>query len=174
MIITMIGSRKAPEDMCNLFTELGAEIRERGWWARSGHAVGIDYASELGAKKNCIVYLPWETFNEEYPLVGRPRTSPLRDEVLEIVYRHEAYAAEQSQGVKRIKSRNVYQVLGEDLKSPSDLVICWTEEGKIIGGTGLAIKIAREAEIPIINVGNSKVEKNFDSILQEITGKIEE
>lgn len=169
MIITGVGSRETPEEICELFVELGAEAKRRGWWIRSGHAQGADYAFERGAEDHCIVYMPWDTFNKEYPILGRARTSPLRDEVLDIVYRHDHYAHDGiSQGVKRIKSRNVYQVLGEDLATPSDLLICWTDEGKVIGGTGLAIRIAREHEIPIINVGSPKVEKNFNSIFQRI------
>lgn len=173
MIITGIGSRETPEDICELFTELGAEARERGWWVRSGHARGADYAFEKGARENCIVYMPWATFNSDFPMLGRPRTSELRDEVLDVVYRHDPYANDDtSQGVKRIKSRNVYQVLGEDLKTPSDLVICWTPDGKVLGGTGLAIRIAREHEIPIINVGDPKVEANFENVLKEVISQV--
>jgi hypothetical protein len=169
MIVTMIGSREAPKDICDLFTELGVEVRERGWWARSGHAQGIDYASECGALKRCIVYLPWESFNRQKEMLGIPRTQPLRDEVLEIVYKHEAYAKNLKDAVKLIKSRNVYQVLGEDLESPSDIVVCWTEEGKVVGGTGLAIKIATANDIPIINVGDPNVASHLDEIMSKMT-----
>lgn len=168
MIITGIGSRQTPEEVLELMEELGEDARRRDWWVRSGHAEGADYAFEKGAKEHCIVYLPWQGFNKDLPLLGRGRTSELRDEVLDIVYRHDHWADESiSQGVKRIKQRNVFQVLGEDLKSPSDLVICWTEEGKVVGGTGLAIRIAREHNIPIINLGNQKTSDNFQAILQE-------
>jgi len=168
MIITGIGSRETPEHICELFVELGREARERGWWVRSGHAEGADYAFEQGATDHCIVYLPWGTFNKEKAVLGIPRTQQLRDEVLKIVYRHEKYAKDLSDGVKLIKSRNVYQVLGEDLNSPSDLVVCWTPEGETVGGTGLAIKIANAHNIPVINVGDYKTERNFDSILRDI------
>ena len=169
MIITGIGSRQTPDDICQLFTSLGAEARDRGWWIRSGHAEGADYAFEKGAGCRCIVYMPWKGFNEKYPLLGISRYNDLRDEVLDYVYRHDPYANDDmSQGVKRIKSRNVYQVLGEDLKTPSDVVICWTPDGKVVGGTGLAIRIAREEGIPIVNVGDPEVMQDFDSIIREI------
>lgn len=170
MIITGVGSRSTPDSVCKLFTEIGIEVQDRGWWLRSGHAVGADYAFELGATDHCIVYLPWATFNNDQPVLGIIRTQPLRSEVLKIIYKHEPYAKDLSDGVKLIKSRNVYQVLGEDLKSPSDMVICWTEEGEVIGGTGLAIKIAEANNIPIINLGNEKTSRNFNSILQEVIG----
>ena len=168
MIITGIGSRETPDDICTRFKEMGAEARERGWWVRSGHADGADYAFEQGALKHCIVYMPWMTFNKNKPILGKPRAQQLRDEVLKIVYKHEPYAKDLSDGVKLIKSRNVYQVLGEDLKTPSNVVVCWTEEGQIVGGTGLAIKIAMANNIPVLNVGDSQTARNLDSMMTDI------
>ena len=173
MIITGVGARRTPESVCELFKEIGVEARERGWFIRSGHAEGADYAFELGAKKNCIVYLPWATFNKDKPVLGIGRSSQLRDEVLKIVYKLEPYAKDLSDGVKLIKSRNVYQVLGEDLKSPSDVLICWTEEGIVEGGTGLAIKIAQMHNIPIVNVGNRETAASLDKIMTHITKMVE-
>lgn len=168
MIITGIGSRETPGPICEVFTELGAEARERGWWVRSGHAEGADYAFEEGAKDHCIVYLPWYSFNKEAKVVGIPRTHELRDEVLKIVYKHEPYAKDLSDPVKKIKSRNVYQVLGEDLKSPSDVVVCWTIDGDTIGGTGLAIKIAQGHDIPVVNVGKPETAYDLQGIMYQI------
>jgi hypothetical protein len=172
MIITGIGSRQTPESVCKLFEEIGEEARERGWFVRSGHADGADYAFELGAKENCIVYLPWMTFNKEKPVLGRGRASSLNDKTLKIVYKHEPYAKDLSDGVKLIKSRNVYQILGEDLKTPSDLVICWTEEGITEGGTGLAIKIAEDNNIPVVNVGHYETAQSLDKIMVRITREV--
>ena len=173
MIITGIGSRQTPESVCKLFEEMGKEVLERGWWIRSGHSEGADYAFEIGAQQHCIVYLPWSGFNKEKPVLGTSTTYPLRDEVLKIVYKHEPYAKDLSDGVKLIKSRNVYQVLGVDLQSPSDVVVCWTEEGEVVGGTGLAIKIATANKIPVVNVGDPKTSRNLDEIIQGITNKVE-
>ena len=170
MIITGIGSRETPQEFLELFEDLGREAADRDWWVRSGHADGADYAFEKGALKHCIVYLPWGTFNREKQVLGVARTQPLRDEVLKIVYKHEKYAQKLSDPIKLIKSRNVYQVLGEDLKTPSDVVVCWTDEGAICGGTGLAIKIAMDYGIPVVNVGDYDTKRNFNNIMQEIVG----
>lgn len=173
MIITGIGSRQTPPEILELFEALGDEARDQGdCWIRSGHAEGADYAFEKGARDRCIVYLPWNGFNKDKKVLGIPRTQPLREEVLEIVYRYESYARNLNDPVKLIKSRNVYQILGEDLNTPSDLVVCWTEEGEIEGGTGLAIKIALDYKIPVINVGDYDTQKNFDNILIDLIGNI--
>ena len=45
------------------------------------------------------------------------------------------------------------QVLGEDCNTPSSFVLCWTPNGKEIGGTSQALRIAKHYNIPIINWG---------------------
>ena len=50
-------------------------------------------------------------------------------------------------------SRNCHQILGYDLKSPVDAVICWTPDGKIQGGTATAIRISMKYDIPVFNLG---------------------
>lgn len=52
-------------------------------------------------------------------------------------------------------SRNCHQILGYDLQSPVDAVICWTPNGKIQGGTATAIRIALKYNIPVFNLGVS-------------------
>ena len=58
--------------------------------------------------------------------------------------------------------RNVYQVLGKDLNTPSEFVICWTPDGAETanersiktGGTGFAIALADSLGIPVYNLAN--------------------
>ncbi len=45
------------------------------------------------------------------------------------------------------------QVLGQDLATPSHLVIAWTPSGALSGGTTTALRLALEWAIPIINLG---------------------
>ena len=57
-------------------------------------------------------------------------------------------------GAKRLHARNIHQVLGHDLKSPSKFLICWTQNGEPIGGTRTSIILAREIKIPVYNLGS--------------------
>lgn len=61
-------------------------------------------------------------------------------------------------------SRNCHQILGYDLKSPVDAVVCWTPNGKIQGGTRTALMIAMREGIPVFNLGRS----DKDVVIQEI------
>ena len=67
-------------------------------------------------------------------------------------------------------SRNCHQILGYDLKSPVDAVICWTPNGNVVGGTSTALKLAKDAGIPIFNLGCA----DKDAVLQEIKSFLKE
>ena len=67
-----------------------------------------------------------------------------------------------------LHTRNVLQILGRDLKSPSSMVICWTENGRDKGGTATAIKLARQHEIPVINIGDQLVKMQLMRALSSI------
>ena len=66
-------------------------------------------------------------------------------------------------------SRNCHQILGYDLQSPVDAVICWTPDGKIQGGTATAIRIAMKCDIPVFNLGVS----DKKSVLNDIKNFLE-
>jgi hypothetical protein len=63
-------------------------------------------------------------------------------------------------GARSLHARNVHQVLGEDLRTPSEFVVCWTPDGceteaersKETGGTATAIVIAYRHNIPVYNM----------------------
>lgn len=70
MIITAVGSRSTPLAICEEMTLIGQWAKQNSHILRSGHAPGADYAFEKGAEQNCIVYLPWNRFNNADPIVG--------------------------------------------------------------------------------------------------------
>lgn len=67
-------------------------------------------------------------------------------------------------------SRNCHQILGYDLRSPVDAVICWTPNGNIQGGTATAIRIALKYNIPVFNLGCA----DKDAVVQEIKSFLKE
>ena len=62
-------------------------------------------------------------------------------------------------------ARNCHQVLGQDLKTPVDFIVCWTKDGGESGGTGQALRIARDLNIPVYNL---YFEDTIDKIFNEI------
>ena len=67
-------------------------------------------------------------------------------------------------------SRNCHQILGYDLQSPVDAVICWTPDGAVVGGTATALKLSMKYNIPVFNLGN----KDKESVLQSIKKFLED
>ena len=67
-------------------------------------------------------------------------------------------------------SRNCHQILGYDLQSPVDAVICWTPDGAVVGGTATALKLSMKAGIPIFNLGT----KDKESVLRSIKKFLED
>ena len=147
---TGIGSRKTPLTHLAEMRTIAEDLAKRGYTLRSGGADGADSAFEQGcdsvrgAKE---IYLPWRSFNgNRSKLFNIPRETFLIAAEL-----HPAWAS-LSGGVRRLHARNMLQVLGQDLQTPSEFVVCWTPNGACIGGTATAIKLAQQHDIRVINM----------------------
>lgn len=76
------------------------------------------------------------------------------------------------QGAKYLHTRNVYQLLGQDLNTPSRFVLCWAEPKcadrrteEVKGGTGTAVKLGIDNGVEIINLYH---QDNLDRVLKWI------
>jgi len=170
-VYTGIGSRSTPANMKLLIRDFGRYFALSGWTLRSGGADGADYHFEEGCdefdgKKE--IYLPWKGFNfntsNRYVIV---------DEAVELAARYHPRWGFLSNAEKKLHSRNVYQVLGYKLDKPSDFLLCWTFDGcsskkertSKTGGTGLAIAIADDYGVPVINLKNENYLKLLEKYL---------
>ena len=151
-----IGSRETPSEILKLFENIGRFLARKGFILRSGGAKGADTSFEKGVDKvngKKEIYLPWRNFE------GSDSKLIVNDErAFEIAEKYHPYWHNLKQGAKKLQARNSFQVLGWDLNTPSQFIICWTEKGKGKGGTGQAIRIAMEYKIPIFDAGT------FDNI----------
>lgn len=147
---TGIGSRNTPPDMLKLMTEIAIALANDTYVLRSGGAGGADEAFEVGASEKRI-YLPWSGFNGK-AYDGKSYLVPDYNEEFVLDYHPAPYHLGNS-GM-RLMSRNTYQVLGDDLNTPSDFIVCWTSDGKASGGTGQALRIAKDFKIKIYNLYN--------------------
>ena len=72
-------------------------------------------------------------------------------------------------------TRNVFQVLGEDLNNPSKMLVCWTPDGAketkdtsyITGGTRTAIRLANVYGVPVYNLKNEDDLKKITDFLTQ-------
>lgn len=185
-----IGSRRTPKQFIDKFIEIGEFLALKGITLRSGGADGADQAFEMGSDKvteqayewhpehgkryNKEIYLPWNGFNDYWnnPDEGIYATPAFINyqEARIIAEQHHPYWHNLSEGSRKLHTRNVYQILGENLDDPVDLVICWTPDGKEIGGTSQALRIANSHGIPIINAGCYTIEI-FDNLVKNFKFK---
>ena len=147
---TGIGSRETPPYIQGMMTGIAQILSDADYVLRSGGADGADTAFEVGItnedKKE--IYLPWKNFNNN----KSKRYGVCSQALIMAKHYHPNWHA-CSQYARKFHARNCYQILGRDLHTPSKFVVCWTPEGKITGGTGQALRIALDLDIPIINFG---------------------
>lgn len=143
-----IGSRETPPEVCTFFTTVASYLCTKGYILRSGGAPGADSAFEAGVSDPAMkqIYLPWRGFNHNPSSLYR-----LSNEAYQIAERYHPAWKKLSSGARKLHARNVYQIFGT-ADMPVSFVICWTKNGKDAGGTGEAIRIATDHQIPIFNV----------------------
>lgn len=161
MIYTGIGSRKITKNIELLINDIGCYFGLNNHILRSGGANGSDMAFELGcdmAEGLKEIYLPWEKFND-----NNSKNYIICENAMSIAKKYHPFWNNLNHSAKLLHSRNIYQILGADLNTPSDLLICWTPDGCEnkksrninTGGTGTAIMVADDWGIPIINLNNT-------------------
>lgn len=158
-----IGSRETPIEILKLFTQLGKFLANKNYILRSGHAEGADSAFEHGCDTvngQKEIYLPWNGFE------GSNSQLVVSDKkAFEIAEKFHPYWNNLKQGGQKLQARNSHQVLGNDLNTPSNFIICWTKNGKGSGGTGQAIRIAKSYNIPVFDAGSYK---DIDEVKSEL------
>lgn len=158
-----IGSRKTPANILSLMNQL-AEILDKKYTVRSGGADGADTAFEIASHKE--IFLPWEGFNGKKGI--NARSLPVFWDAQKIAKKHHPAWEKLNHAGRLLMTRNVFQILGRDLQSPSEFVICWTPNGKITGGTGTAIRIARAYEVPVYNLARAEDSEKLAELIQSM------
>lgn len=170
-----IGSRDTPDYIGEIMIKAGYYLARAGLTLRSGGAPGADQFFEIGADLAIMqdptcqkqIFLPRKDFFG----TGNPSIWTFEDVDDQLKMDIELIAGNFHKGwlgldhtSKQLMSRNVNQVLGDDLKSPVDFVLCWTKDGcisheersRITGGTGQALSIADSKGIEIFNLQNKE------------------
>ncbi len=142
-----IGARDTPEEALSAMNKLSAWLGSLGLILRSGGAEGADTAFDTGTLESEIL-LPWPRFNGHSSQYDKPS-----EEAKQIASNVHWNWENCKPAVQNLHGRNAQILLGPNLDKPVKFVICWTEDGKDKGGTGVALRIARQYKIPIFNLG---------------------
>lgn len=161
-----IGSRKTPEGILRLMARVATRLEELGYHLNSGGADGADKAFAWGCS-NKSVYIPWPGFNGVTDGILASGTA-----AMELASKYHPAWDKLSQGAQKLMARNMLQILGDDLKTPVDFVICWTPDGAetktsfSTGGTGQAIRVAIDYSIPVFNLYHDDALTRLSNLIQ--------
>lgn len=146
---TGVGSRETPAEVLFNMRYLAKELALMGYTLRSGGAKGSDSAFEEGCDAvsgSKEIYLPVPKFNgSDSKLLPSMEAYRMAAQIHPAWSRCTSFA-------RKAHARNIHQVLGEDLKTPSEFLICWTRGGVATGGTATAINLAVQNNIPVFNL----------------------
>lgn len=123
-----------------------------------------------------VQILPYDGFNnlrqsDNFKIVALENApTEWREEAEEIARTHHPYGDTLRGFALQAHTRNVFQVLGLDLKSPVDMTIYVaneTDAGKVSGGTATAVEISRSKGIPTFNLRKDSEYKALVALLEE-------
>lgn len=140
-------------------------LAQGGWTLRTGMSPGADqafYAGAVAGRGGIELYLPWPDFEARArSRAENPGVSVLSEPTQgarSLAARFHPGWSTLCERDRRLRARDVHQVLGADLSLPAMLVVCWTADGSLdgsgpsVGGTGQALRIAHHHGIPVLNL----------------------
>lgn len=197
---TGIGSRSTPKPILQHMAKIARTLQLQGFTLRSGGASGADTAFEKGVAQNFDaqkldgssnkdegnkeIYLPHKNFNENSSSLFNPNRKAY--EMAEAIHPHWQKC---SKFARNAHARNIHQILGENLNSPSLFVLYWAEEKHkinpitnpinktpkieqtIVGGTATAVKLAKSLRIPTFNLKDPQILKRWNEWVKECEEK---
>ena len=171
---TGVGARKIDPQKIPLVNRLGKRLDELGLTLRSGGARGTDSEFERPVRRSKEIYRPAD-YKGRLPYGHKIITGEMRERPIEIVAPTHPRWNHLPDFCKELHTRNVFQVLGENLNHPSLFLLCWTADGadginklttEETGGTGTAIRLANIYDVPVINLNRTNAIKDLDKILR--------
>ena len=149
-----IGARATPRAVLADMTVMAGWLARTGWTLSTGGADGADSAFAAGAPaEQRTIWLPWRGYNGHRGPDCRVLSAAAMAACIEIAASLHPAWERCSPAVRKLHARNAAVLLGETLDRPVDAVVAFTSEGRVEGGTGMAIRIAEARGIPVLNLG---------------------
>ncbi len=152
LIYAGFGARDTPEDVLKEMRYLAHNLAQMGYTLNTGGAFGADEAFRLGAiqgKGKVELYLPWRRFNNHSGGIYN-----YRDFEYDVAAEHHPNWIACSTGTRKLMTRNAAMILSQCNHSPLAFAVCWTKNGKTIGGSGHTIRVAKAEKVIVYNYGD--------------------
>lgn len=165
--VTFFSNPEPPLDVINMFKRLSHRCKELGFTIRvAGGNSEADDAARDNAGEKMEEYLPWKGYE------GRESSNYWSDESsIEQACKFHPAADKLKDAAKKFLSRNLRMMQGKSLKSPSKMLVIWTEDGASklaqknfkTGPAGHFLSIAAGTKTPVFNLGNKGT---FDALME--------
>lgn len=168
--IALIGSREPYDNIVRLSVEIGKFLSDNECSGFSGGASGMDshFMQEFSFENSFIIvperkpkipknFIIWDELDDDIKIRSYLQAKRVCPDIDNRPLYHQ-----------KLFARNSCQVLGVDCKTPVDRVIFWAKESKsglVSGGTRIAVRIAREYDIPCHNLFKPDVRKQFEEMI---------
>ncbi len=161
--VVITGNESPPPAVLQALQRLVPEMEKRGYVIRSGGMKGMENAVEELAR-NLEIHLPWKGFDGK-----ESKFTYTSDEAKEFAKRYHPAWDQAKPVVQTFCAKNVRLMLGKDLKSPTQILIIWSEDGAEhvrertakTGLTGIAVALASELRIPTFNLQRPDAEQRL-------------
>ena len=153
-----IGARITPPTVQKVLQKIASRLEANGLKLHSGGAKGADKAFEAGVQdaNHKQIFEPKHVNDNTFGNAKQART------IVEAV--HPVPHALKNSYIKNLMARNNYQILGSDLNTPCDFVLCYAPlnaDGTTAGGTGQAVRLATLVGVPVFNLAIPGMENTF-------------
>lgn len=178
MYYSGIGSRQTPQHIIDNMIITAEWLATEGYILRSGNANGADVAFGIGCDSvngSSEIYLPYKNFNGGCRNSLHVSNKRILKQATQIMKTLKPKTYTWNAKNTPYHQRNVFQVLGVNLNTPSKFVICYTATGaesehEILtmqdsSGTSTAIVLADRLGIPVINMFNANWLEKLEHIL---------
>lgn len=167
--VVITGNDSPPPMVQQVLQRLVPELEKRNYVIRSGGMKGMENLVEELAR-NLEVHLPWKGFDGK-----DSKFTYTTDEAKEFAKRYHPAYEQAKPVVQTFCAKNVRLMLGKDLKSPTQMLIIWSEDGAEharertakTGLTGVAVSIATEIRIPVFNLQRPDAEQRIMAYLNQ-------
>lgn len=165
---TGIGSRDTPDEYLDIMTNLAHQLDKQNWILRSGGSWGADEAFQKGTNDFSNIFIPTKNFRKGEGIKGFfiDDTELIRNAMYIVskynLHEHWDHLINSKGGLTslRLHTRNVFQILGKDLRSPSKFVVCYTKDKACkleqitekTGGSRTAMRLACHFNINLFNI----------------------
>ncbi len=188
---TGVGSRQTPFYILYMMSEIAIILEKKGYVLRSGCATGADAAFEdvlEDPKNNAEIYIPNKGFPfkmgtifKNHYIIPEERFGTGIDglycKATRLIHNYDIHKGWKycKPHIMKLHNRNMFQVLGIDLKSKSDFNVCYTRGKELLytdttrdtGGTGTSINASDIYKVPLFNLSYTPHYRRLQGFIKE-------